>query len=160
MKTKNLIKPIKTGLATKAEKKKKLEDACIVLDEVTKVKVAPSQVHGVGLFAMRDIKKGEKLYTDALPQMFDVPYTMFKKLRPDVREHILGRWPNIINGSHFLSDGMLATYLNHSDTPNYDAKKDETLKAIKQGEEVFEDYKKIENWEKLFPWIIALQEKR
>lgn len=133
--------------------KKKLEDALIVLDEITKVKVAPSTIHGVGLIAMRDIKKGEKLYTDALPQIFDVPFKMFKKLRPDVRDYILGRWPNIANGSHFLSDGMLAVYLNHSETPNYDGKKDEALQNIKQGEEVTENYRKVENWELIYPWL-------
>lgn len=149
------LREVGTGLNARDLKKKKLEDALIILDEVVKVKVGPSKIHGVGLIAMRDIKKGEKLYTDALPQMFDVPYKLFKKLRPDVREHILGRWPQIVNGSHFMSDGMLAVYLNHQEgkLANYDAKKDKALRNIKEGEEITENYKLIENYQQIFPWL-------
>ncbi len=155
MKKAKKLKGVSTELTSKSHKKKKIEDALIILDEITKVKVAPSPVNGVGVFAMRDIKKGEKLYTNTLPEIFDVPYSKFKLLRPEVREHILGRWPTIVNGSHFLSDCMLATYLNHSDEANYDAKEDKTLKDIKEGEEVFEDYREIENYEKVYPWLLG-----
>lgn len=147
------FKPKGKFKASKEEKAKKLEDALIVLDEITKVRVAPSSIHGVGLFAMRDIKKGQKLYTGTTPEVFDVPYKLFRKLRPEVSAHILSRWPQIVNGSHFLSDCMLAVYLNHSDQANYDAKADKVLKDIKKGEEVTEDYRKIEGYKKIYTWL-------
>lgn len=154
MKTKPIKLKLPKTLNTKAEQQKKLEDALIVLDEVVKVRVAPSSIHGVGVFAMRDIKRGEKLYTDAVPHAFDVPYKMFKKLRPDVAETILGRWPQIVNGSHFFwPDTQMAAFLNHSDNPNYDAKNDKTLKKIRAGEEITEDYRLIENYTKVFSWL-------
>lgn len=139
---------------TKKQKKEKLDQAIILLDEITKIKVAPSSIQGVGVFAMRDVKKGEKLYTDAIPQQLDIPYKDFKKLRPEVASYILGRWPLVSKGSHFLyPDTRFAAFLNHSYTPNYDAKNDKTLSKIKAGEEITEDYRKIDGWQEVFPWI-------
>ena len=48
---------------------------------------------------------------------------------------------------------MLTSYLNHSDDPNYNAITDTALRDIKTGEEVTVDYKKMENFEKVFKFI-------
>lgn len=139
---------------TEEHREKKFQASTKVLNALVKIRVAPSPIHGVGVFAMRDIKKGEKLYTGVLPEMFDLPYERFKELRPDVSEYLLGRWPLINMGSHFLCpDTVMAAFLNHSNKANYDAKKDKVLRDIKTGEEITEDYKLIEGWEKIHKWL-------
>lgn len=139
---------------TKLQQKLKTKQAIDMLNKAIKTKLCPSEVHGVGLFAMRDIKKGETLYADMINHQLDIPYKDFKLLRPEIAEEILGMWPNVINGSHFIFPvTRLQAYCNHSDTPNYDAKEDKALKNIKEGAEIFEDYRQIEGWEKLFKWL-------
>ena len=142
---------------TKKHKETKTDEAIKLLNEIVKIRLAPSGVHGVGVFAMRDIKKGEKLYTDIIPHQFDLPYSKFKKLNPDVRDLVLGQFPLIVDGSHFLYPvAKMSAYLNHSDTPNYDGVNDAALKKIKAGEEVTEDYRLIPCFEKVYPWLAAL----
>lgn len=140
---------------TKKQIAENIKVAIETLNEVVKVRVGVSSVHGVGLIAMRDIQKGEALNADAIPHAFDVPFKSFKKLRPEVRQLLLERWPHIVNGSPFLfPDTKLGAYLNHSNTPNYDAKTDLVLEDIKEGEEVFEDYRQIEGFEQVYPWLV------
>lgn len=140
--------------ATEAHKEKKLKQALQQLNKVVKIKLAPSEIHGIGVFAMRDLKKGEVLEADAIPHAFDVPYKMFGQLREDVQEQLLSHWPLIVNGSHFLYPvTKMTAFMNHSDDPNYDAKTDKTLRKIKKGEEITENYKAIDNWEKIFAWL-------
>lgn len=136
---------------TKAQKH---EEAIKLLREIVKIKLAPSEIDGVGVFAMRDLKKGEKLYTDIVPHQFDLPYSKVKKLPKDIRDILLGQFPLITEGSHFLYPvTKMSGYLNHSDTPNYDAVEDKTLRKIKAGEEITEDYRLIKGWEKIYPWL-------
>lgn len=139
---------------TKKHLKEQHENAVKMLNELVKLKVSPSSIHGVGVFAMRDIKKGEKLYADAQYQALDVPYRMFKKLRPEIAEYILGRWAPIINGSHFIyPDSKMIAFMNHSDDNNYDGKTDTALRDIKEGEEIYEDYRIIPNYQKIYKWL-------
>lgn len=133
---------------------KKIKQAIKMLNDIACVKLAPSPIHGVGLFAMRDIPQGTTLYLDAIPNALDIPYKDFDKLLPEVRDIVLGQFPQIVNGSHFLyPTTRFLTYVNHSDTPNYDAKNDVTLVDIKAGEEITEDYRLIEGHEKVFEWL-------
>lgn len=134
---------------------KKLKDQITLLNDIVKIKIAPSTIHGVGVFAMRNIKQGDKLYTDVIPNQFDLPYSMFNKLRKDIVDILLGHFPLIIDGSHFLYPVIkFSAYLNHSDNPNYDAVDDVALRDIKKGEEVTEDYRLIKNYEKIFSWLV------
>jgi SET domain-containing protein len=139
---------------TKAQKAEKLTKAIDLLNEIVKIQLQPSAIHGVGVFALRDIKKGETLYADTIPHQFDIPLSKFKKLLPYIREIILGHFPLITQGSHFMYPvTKMTAFLNHSDTPNYDAKKDVALRKIKAGEEVTEDYHLIPGWEQVYPWL-------
>lgn len=136
-----------------AFKNKKWKEAVKLLNDVVKIKIAPSPIHGVGVFAMRDLKKGEKLYADAIPHAFDLPYKKLGELKPEVREIILSHWPNIINGSHFLYPvTKMTAFINHGEA-NYDAKEDKLIKNVKVGEEILENYKLIDNAEKVFAWL-------
>lgn len=135
-------------------KKKKLKLAVKLLNDIVKVKIAPSSIHGVGVVALRNLKKGEQMELDAIPHEFDVPFSMFKDLRKDVREIILGHFPLIARGSHFLYPvTKMSAFLNHSDNPNYDAKTDKLIRDVEKGEEITEDYRKIESWEDVYPWL-------
>ena len=98
------------------------------LNERVKLKVAPSKIEGVGVHALRDIKKGEKLYLDHMPVMYNVRLADFNKLNNEVKDFLLGRWPQVVNGSIFAyPDCRYSAFLNHSDTPNSDAINTKTL---------------------------------
>ena len=124
------------------------------LNTILKVTLAPSKIHGVGVFALRDIKQGEKLYLDQYPQVFTVPYSSFGKLFPEVKKLILEHWPIVINGSKFAQpDTRFLCYMNHSIHPNYSPLTDTARKDIKAGKEITEDYWSMENAEQVFPWL-------
>lgn len=139
---------------TKAHKEKKWREAIKLLDDIVCIKLAPSSIHGIGVFATRNLKKGDKIYADVIPHAFDVPYKLFRRMKPVVADTLLNYWPNIINGAHFLYPITKSTaYLNHSNEPNYNQVKDEMLKDVNCGEEITVDYKLYPNWEKLFKWL-------
>src|SRR3990167_9145218 len=101
------------------------------LNSIVKVRIMPSKIHGVGVFALRFIPKGTKLYADMFPQAFKIPYGSFGKLFPEVGQLLLERWPQIVNGSAFMfPDTKIQAYINHSEKPNYDAINDITLEDI------------------------------
>lgn len=139
---------------TKRQRNKKIDEAISMLNDIACIKLAPSSIHGVGVFAIRDIPKGKKLYMDAIPNALDIPYSEFSRLLPEVVDIVLGQFPQIVNGSHFLYPATrFLTYVNHSEDPNYDAKEDITLRDIKAGEEITENYKLIDGYEKVFAWL-------
>lgn len=127
-----------------------------MLNTFVRLRIAPSNVHGVGVFAICDIPTGTKLYTDQMPEIFTLPYAKFRKLMPHVRALLLERWPLITQGSAFLyPDARMVAYMNHSDEPNFDAKEDRTLRDIIEGEELTEDYRKIDGYAQVFPWLVV-----
>lgn len=137
-----------------------MENQIKELNSLVLTKIAPSSVHGCGVFALRDIKKGETLFADMMTRLYSIPYEFFDGIRPEVRKLLLERWPQIVNGSKFLfPDTRIQAFMNHSSTPNYDAQTDKVLKDIEEGEEIFEDYKKIPSYEKVFPWLVDKKEK-
>src|SRR5574341_1500966 len=96
----------------------KQEDEIIELNTTVKCKLASSSIHGIGVFAMRDIKKGDKLncMPNFPPRWYSVPFGSLSKLLPEIKELILQRWPSIVNGSMFVSPndmGWLCTFINH-----------------------------------------------
>lgn len=124
------------------------------LNHYVRTKLAPSQIEGVGVFALRDVKKGEPLFTDMVTKLYNLPYSEFNKLRPEIAENLLQSFPLIIKGSAFAYPiTRTQAFLNHSDEPNYDAIEDVVLRDIKAGEEVTEDYRKIEGWEDIFTFL-------
>lgn len=120
------------------------------------VRLAPSEIDGVGVFAIKDMPAGTKLYTDIMPEVFKLPYKMLKNNTPEyVHDSIIQRWPLVKKGSPFVyPDVRYVAYMNHSDDPNYDAINDELLRNVKEGEEITEDYRKIEGWEDIFPFLV------
>lgn len=124
------------------------------LNKYVKTYIAPSSVHGVGVFALRDVPEGQPLYTDITPRMYNLPYKEFRNLFTGIKKLITERWPTVVTGSAFVyPDTRIQAFMNHSDDPNYDAINDVTLRKIKKGEEVFEDYRKINGWAEVFPFL-------
>lgn len=124
------------------------------LNVTVKVKLAPSPIHGVGVFAIRDIPKQTKLFADRSPHPYRISPGNLGKLFPQVRELLTQRWPGIVQGKGFAyPDFHIQGYMNHSDDPNYDAHLDLSLRDIEAGEEITEDYRQIEGWEEVFPFL-------
>ena len=125
-----------------------------IINTLVRTRIAPSGIHGVGVFALNDIAKGTKLYADMFPQAYKIPFRDFDLLKPEIRDLIMERWPQVVNGSAFMyPDSRIQTFMNHSEDPNYNAFDDVMLKDVKQGEEITENYKDIPNWELVFTWL-------
>ena len=122
------------------------------LNESVKCEVRQSAVHGVGVFAIRDIRKGEVMNCRERKRlMLVLQKEDFDKLYPEVRDVILKRWPIAFEGQLFLhpnSDAYLISFMNCSNGGyiNYDENTDTALKDILKGEEVFSDYHKYKDF--------------
>lgn len=130
------------------------EDKIKELNEEVKCTLAPSKIHGIGVFALRDIKKDEKLYCAPLEyKVYEIPYKELDNLRPEIRKIIIERWPAVVSDVMFESPNNvgLMSFMNHSDTPNSD--KDIATRDIKRGEEVTEDYRLIKDYKKIFTFL-------
>jgi SET domain-containing protein len=124
------------------------------LNTYVKTRLGVSTIHGIGVFALRDIEKGEQLYADMMTKLYNLPYSEFDKLRPEIIDQLLQRWPQIVNGSAFAyPDTRIVAFMNHSDKPNYDAVNDVALRKIKEGEEITENYRKIEGADRVFTFL-------
>ena len=122
------------------------------LENVVRVKLAPTNFN-VGVVAMRDIAKGTRLEIN-YPRRYYIPYEHFKKLSKPIHDYLLERWGQIVNGSAFFyPDAFFQCYMNHSDTPNYDAFNDLTIKDIIRGEEITHDYKIIPNYKETLNFL-------
>lgn len=128
------------------------------LNEEVRCHIKPSPIHGVGVFALRNILKGEKLYLvpNRTPKWYSIPYERLDELRPEIREVILARWPSIILGSLFISPNdmiWMVTFVNHSENPNYDVDSDTALRDIGVGEEITENYNLMKRAEEIYPFL-------
>ena len=133
---------------------KNKQDQVDQLNSMVKVKIAPSKIAGVGLFALRDIAKGERVYADYTPMVYTLTYSDLNQLRPEIKELLLGQWPQIINGSHFAyPTTRLQAFCNHADKPNYDAQNDVMFKDVVAGTEITENYRAIQGYAQVFPWL-------
>ena len=119
------------------------------LNRTVKAKLAPSKIHGIGVFAIRDIKKGERIYAKGREDIkwLNLTEKELSELRPEIKELILQRWPGAILGHSFLSpnnDARLISFMNDGkDDSNYDPHTDTALRDIRLGEEITEDYNNL-----------------
>jgi SET domain-containing protein len=127
-----------------------------LLNMRVKTRIAPSPIHGVGVFALRDIPKGQKLDLEAFPSVYDLPYSQFSKLFPEVAALLLERFPAVYHGRRFTYPTERALcFMNHSDDANYSPVLDVATKDIKAGEEITENYTFMQDAEKLFTFLRA-----
>lgn len=113
------------------------------INETVLATIKPSPIHGVGVFAVQDIKKGSKMYIRWTPM--GLLQTELSKLKPEIRKIIEQRWPPVRDGYPFIhphEDANMLSFMNHSSTPNFDDKNDVALRDIPAGTEILEDYGK------------------
>src|SRR3990167_3168947 len=128
------------------------------LIDTVKCRIAPSKIHGVGVIAIRDIKKGEILHCRIEdPKWYTVTYENLSRLPDEIRQIILDRWSLGVIGEPFLSpnhDAIMICFMNHGgDKSNYDPVTDCAKMDIAKDTEVLEDYRVAEGWEKVYPFI-------
>lgn len=130
------------------------------LNSIVRCNLGVSNVHGIGVFAIRSIAQGEKCYCTPpiMHRFYNIPFGSLNKLFPEVKKIILSRWASVVNGSVFQNpndDVGLLFFMNHSYNPNYDVVSDTALRNIAKGEEIFENYCYMQNAEKVYPWLIC-----
>jgi SET domain-containing protein len=108
-----------------------------------------SPIHNVGVFAIRDIPKGTTISdhthnkTTTLNKLTDEE---LQKVYPEIRKLILDRMVFLKEDKKLEffspnSDAVLQCWMNHSTSPNTTGTR--TLRNIKKGEELTEDFKAI-----------------
>ena len=103
---------------------------------------------------MRAVQKGSRLYANNRPAVHRLPYAEFRHLRPEVSREILTHWPAVAGGSAFLYPlAFMPAYMNHADDPNYDVHSDLAVRDIAAGEEITEDYRRINGWREVYEWM-------
>ena len=115
----------------------------------TWVMIKPSGIHGIGVFAVRDIPKGcREIFSSEMGEWSTVPRNEVDALPQHARD-IVENYCLYDNEKYFVpAQGFktmdLSLFLNHSDTPNIISVNDgeyfETIREIKNGEELFVDY--------------------
>jgi|TARA_Y100000310_G_scaffold335706_1_gene418428 SET domain-containing protein len=113
------------------------------LNDIVWCKLGASSIDGVGVFAIRDIPKGQKLYCEGREDITLIQSDNLEQLLPEIKEIILQRWPLAEKGDYFFNpndDARLLSFINHSNDPNYNVDNDTALKDIKKGEEITEYY--------------------
>jgi hypothetical protein len=119
------------------------------LNDTVLCKLAPSKIHGVGVVAICDIPKDTRItdhsrFSDK-PVMYKFTEQEFLLLDERVQDLILDKTmydesDDILCFVSPNSECFMQDFLNHSDTPNVDLF-GITLRDIKKGEELFEDFK-------------------
>lgn len=118
----------------------------------TRVGLAPSPIHGIGVFALADIPAGTRdLFSPPRPWV-PVPEAEVQALPPPARR-LVQTYCLWDAGTYYLPpDGFrvfdLVMYLNHSDEPNLKSVNggDQfvTTRAVKTGDELTVDYGTLE----------------
>ena len=110
-------------------------------------RLAPSKIHGVGVFAIKTIHKGAYIFYDDDEDIFWVKRKNLKSLSKEVRrlyEDFCIKKGDFYGCPKSFNHLTPAWYLNHSDKPNLGCDKSYNffaLKKIKKGEELTVDYK-------------------
>lgn len=123
------------------------------LEENVCCRIKPSPVHGVGVFAIRDIPKG----TDPFGGLRNTRWKKIPLHRIRANRKIPHAVKELVESFYAVESGMLyfpnhslnavdiSFFLNHSDPPNIGALAGGTdfvaLRDIKRGEELFSDHR-------------------
>ncbi len=119
------------------------------LQRETYVMLKPSALHGIGVFAIRDIPKGcRNMFSKGVGEWIRVPRTEIDAL-PQYSKDLVENFCLYDEENYFIPDyGFklmdLVVYLNHSDSPNIvsinEGEYFEAIREIKTGEELLVDY--------------------
>jgi SET domain-containing protein len=125
-----------------------------------KTRVAPSGIHGQGLFAVEAVTRGTPIWRFLRGFDHDFSPEEFAALPPLAREHT--RWFCFVNKAdgHVILSGDHACFINHSPTPNTGAPPGttasvttEALREIAAGEEITCNYF---DYDADTPWKLGL----
>ncbi len=109
-------------------------------------RLGPSKIHGIGVFAIRNIKKDTDIFPDIDDEIIWIDKARVKKLRGEIRR--LYEYYCVIKDGRYGCPGSFnninaSWYLNHSYRPNLRLDNNYRLFAdrnIKKGEELTLDY--------------------
>lgn len=122
------------------------------LSENTWVMIRPSGVHGIGVFAIRDIPAGCKdIFSKEMGEWHTVPRretdTLPVHAKDLVENYCLYDEENYFIPANGFKAIDLSLFLNHSDTPNIISVNEgeyfETVRLVKKGEELLINYGEI-----------------
>lgn len=115
----------------------------------TWVMIKPSGIHGIGVFAVRDIPLGcREMFSKEMGEWVTVPRNEIDEM-PNHAKVLVENYCLFDDQNYFVpAQGFkaldLSLFLNHSDTPNIVSVNDgeyfETVTEIKEGEELLVDY--------------------
>jgi SET domain-containing protein len=115
----------------------------------TYVKLAPSPIAGIGVFAICDIPKGcRSMFSKDSGEWIEVPRKAVESL-PDHIQAMVENYCTFSKESFFIERGGfkkkdLSCFINHSDTPNIapvnNGEYFEAIMDIRKGEELLIDY--------------------
>lgn len=119
------------------------------LQQHTYITIKPSAVHGIGVFAIRDIPKGcREIFSRNVGEWIKLSFLEVEAL-PEHSRNLIETYCLYDEENYYVPDyGFkimdLVNYLNHSSTPNIisvnEGEEFEALRDIKVGEELFVDY--------------------
>ena len=107
-----------------------------MISKEIKCNIGISKIHGIGVFAIRDIKKGESLFP------ISKTHLLLKELDNIALKQVLDRnviYNNTKEVDHPSLEVNYTAFMNHSNTPNSNGIF--ALTNIKTGEEITEDYR-------------------
>lgn len=119
--------------------------------------IKPSPIHGVGVFALFNVKKGDKLFCEPTfrQRLFELDLDELD-IPNEIKAIIRNRWAYSVNDNKFMhpnDDVPPVFFMNHSEDPNYDFRTDTALRDIAKGEELTENYKLMPNYKKAYPFL-------
>jgi uncharacterized protein len=128
----------------------------LILKRLEKVycRLAPSPVHGIGVFAIKDIPKGTNPFNNSFmaQEAIVVNKNKIKDFGPEILSLLHDQHPtsdpNQQVVSNFPNQLIWTNYINYTDRPNIELMTNGewlTLRDIKKGEELLEDPKRLLN---------------
>ena len=130
----------------------KIEEILYHLTHNIKTELKPSNIDGVGVFAIRDIKKGENVFPkwEYETGLYYISNDTFNKLPLDIKRlvdrYYISREPNfrifrLFNGQNFFYNSFCFCNSSYPNPSNCNISNDGyALRDIEKGEEILEDY--------------------
>jgi SET domain-containing protein len=132
------------------------EQLLFELQQDTYVRVKPSQVHGIGVFAIRDIPKGcRTIFSKGVGEWIKISFVE-AELLPSHSQDLLETYCLYDEENYFVPDyGFklmdIVLFLNHSSEPNIisvnEGEQFEAMRDIKTGEELLVHYDTLSDGE-------------
>ena len=105
--------------------------------------LAPSKIHGIGVFAGEDVTAGQEIWRFTPPVDQVLSFAFVESLPPAQRSYLeIYTYESSYFGPGLVLNGDHARFLNHAGDPNTDNSREITLaaRAIATGEEITCDY--------------------